>query len=224
VFNYPKHISASFTAIARHWIENAMKGALRHELPFSRTFSNIQFRHMWPLPEDICIEDIAHSLSRLCRFAGHVIPSLYSVAEHSVRVSYACKPENALWGLLHDASEAYCNDIPRPFKRSPGMEVYRLYEAGVIKQVAKKFGLDPVEPPDVKQADMALLATEQRDIVPARTIESGEAIQDGIAPLEGVIEAWTQPEAERRFLMRFYELTGQKTFYEKYKEATTTAA
>lgn len=63
--------------------------------------------------------DIAHALSTINRFAGHV--DFYSVGEHSLRVSklveeWGCSPDVQLLGLLHDASEAYLLDIPRPWK------------------------------------------------------------------------------------------------------------
>lgn len=63
--------------------------------------------------------DIAHALSTINRFAGHV--DFYSVGEHSIRVStllreWGCPEEVQLLGLLHDASEAYLLDIPRPWK------------------------------------------------------------------------------------------------------------
>jgi hypothetical protein len=68
------------------------------------TFSDVRFWPLLPNPDDIRIEDIAHALSNQCRFAGHA-REFYSVAEHCVRVSQLCRPEEALWGLLHDASE-----------------------------------------------------------------------------------------------------------------------
>jgi hypothetical protein len=69
-----------------------------------------------PLPDEIDIEDIAHGLSHTCRFAGHV-PSYYSVAQHSLLVSEFVGDGNAMWGLLHDGSEAYLHDLTRPLKR-----------------------------------------------------------------------------------------------------------
>jgi len=69
-----------------------------------------------PLPDEIDIEDIAHGLSHTCRFAGHV-PLYYSVAQHSLLVSELLDERTAMWGLLHDASEAYLHDLTRPLKR-----------------------------------------------------------------------------------------------------------
>src|SRR4051812_20540869 len=76
-------------------------------------------------PGDIDIRDIAHSLSRVCRFGGHCV-GVMNVAAHSVRVLSRFCTANAnatrqekLTALLHDASEAYLGDIPRPLKIHP---------------------------------------------------------------------------------------------------------
>lgn len=69
------------------------------------TYTGRTFYPFDPRPEDICIEDIAHSLSNMCRFCGHV-REFYSVAEHSVRGASHLYGLNALQFLLHDAAEA----------------------------------------------------------------------------------------------------------------------
>lgn len=79
-----------------------------------KTF-DIHNREQWNFDRN----DIAHALSTINRFAGHV--DFYSVGEHSIHVSnllrdWGCPPDTQLLGLLHDASEAYLLDIPRPWK------------------------------------------------------------------------------------------------------------
>lgn len=164
-----------------------------------RTYTGVLFDFVHPELSPISIDDIAHSLSLLCRFAGHC-KEFYSVAEHSVRVSDICPPEHAFWGLMHDASEAYCVDIPRPLKYLPGMEVYRQHEKRAMKSICSWFNMDPVEPPSVKEADMVMLVTEQRDLL-------NNSIPDfQIKPLEGIIRPWGYRTAKQVFLNRFHEL------------------
>jgi hypothetical protein len=70
-----------------------------------------------PNPDEIHIMDVAQGLSHVCRFAGQV-KVFYSVAQHSVLVSKLLDDRTALWGLLHDASEAYLHDLTRPLKHA----------------------------------------------------------------------------------------------------------
>lgn len=179
----------------------------REHLPYITTSLGTRWYHSAPLPEDVHIEFIAHALARLCRFAGHVNCNMYSVAEHSVRVSYACPPEHQLWGLLHDASESVCVDVPRPLKYADGMGMYKKYEKMTQAAIMEHFGLPKEEPEEVKLADMRLLATEYRDLMPqGDAIINAEAYPDKVEP-------WTTEQAERVFLMRFYELTSRNHFY-----------
>jgi len=194
------------------FLRNAPKE--REEYPYIHTFWHHKYRVGWPLPEDVCIEDVAHALSMLCRFTGHV-NRFYSIAEHSVRVSYLCSPENQLWALLHDASEFAVGDMNRPLKYSPGMETYRTYEKKSTTAIMQHFALPVIEPVEVKAADDRLLVTEQRDLMWGIT-SAGNVQKDRlhkVQPLPEKIEPWAPEEAERIFLMRFYELTGTKEFY-----------
>lgn len=125
--------------------------------PYIATYSGLNLHLMDPTPDEICIEDIAHHLSLQCRFSG-ACPRFYSVAEHSVLVSLMVPPEDALWGLLHDASEAYLCDIPRPFKSALGG--YYEHEERLLKAVAGKFGLSWPMPKSIKDVDAHMAATE----------------------------------------------------------------
>ena len=85
-----------------------------------------------PKTEDIDINDIAWSLSKQIRYNGH-IPYDYTVARHSVIMSYFVPPARALEALLHDAGEAYCGDIIYPIKIAyPEMEELEDGVTGVI--------------------------------------------------------------------------------------------
>lgn len=163
------------------------------------TASGLFFDFMDPKPEQIEIRDIAHALSMTCRFSGHCL-SFYSVAEHSVRVSYACNPEDALWGLLHDASEAYLTDIPRPIKRR--LPEYKTMEKRVQSVICGRFGLHADMPESVHEADGALLATEGRDLC----AKGWEFWGLPHSPLPEIINPWPQMFAKKRFLERFEQL------------------
>lgn len=85
-------------------------------------------------PSDICIEDIAHSLSLQCRAMGH-FDRFYSVAEHCYSLSLVVPTEMAMVALLHDASEAYITDIPTPIKDAiPELRIVEKQIQGVISE------------------------------------------------------------------------------------------
>jgi uncharacterized protein len=153
-----------------------------------------------PRDEDICIRDIAHSLSNVCRFAGHV-PQHYSVAQHSVLVSYLSGPF-AEHGLLHDASEFALGDVVKPIKKLDAFAGYREAEARMQQLIYRKFGLDPIEPEEVKEADIRIFATEARDL---RSITHPDWISP-CQPFPFTIVPLPPKEAEALFLARFKEL------------------
>ena len=147
------------------------------------------------------IEEIAHALSHLCRFTGHT-REFYSVAQHSVHVSYLAPKEHALAGLLHDAAEAYLGDVASPLKAL--LPAYQDIEAKVEQSLLKSFGLDIHLPPSVKQADMQILVTEMRDLMPSHV---PCAMPGGFQPLPNVvITPWSSADAKRAFLARYKEL------------------
>ncbi|KKN64872.1 hypothetical protein LCGC14_0487060 [marine sediment metagenome] len=148
--------------------------------------------------EDICLVDIAHALSNICRYNGHVI-SFYSVAEHCVLLSKAeGMPGTPSARLLHDASEAYVGDVARPLKAL--LPNYRRLEDQIHKVIAEKYGVDfgPVTPGDTE-----LLIIEARAIMPDEFFPEPVRcrLNENI-----IIEEWTPPVAEENFLQRAEEL------------------
>lgn len=168
-------------------------------------------------PEDIRlgdfdIEDIAHGLSNLCRFAGHT-RSFYSVAQHSCYVSDFCPGGFKLWGLLHDATEAYLVDLPRPVKFAVG-SAYTDLEHRCMEVIALQFGLrtgalrEPIPghiPGIVKQYDEAVLAAEARDLMPPASVAKWRLRAEPPAGLAR-IEPWQPSYARTQFLERFRHL------------------
>ncbi len=165
-----------------------------------QTYSGKQFFPLDPRPEDIDIRDIAHSLSLQCRFNGHCL-EFYSVADHSLHVSRLLPRELTLWGLLHDAGEAYLTDLPRPIKHS--VEGYNELEERMLEVIARRFDLPWPMPAEVLRADDVALVTEARDLMapaPASWGMTVEPVPEAIVPL-------APGDSEQMFLARFRELT-----------------
>jgi len=175
------------------------------------TYTGRSFYPLSPSACDVVIEDVAHSLSNQCRFAGHC-RSFYSVAEHCVRASYAVvatgtelkQVATRLVALLHDASEAYLVDLPRPIKKMTEMAAYSKAETKCWLAIVE--ALIPRgahwDPQAIKSIDNVMLATEKRDLMPARSKEWGPLP----SPLSGIISPWTPAEAKEAFLTRYNEL------------------
>lgn len=180
-----------------------MTTTVNQVMSYIRTFSGKLVDPVHLTSKDVCIEDIAHALSNQCRFSGHV-RRFYSVAEHSVRVMKKCAID-PLYGLLHDASEAYLVDLPRPLKYHPQFAFYKEVETYVQLQIEEKFGLVllPEIGDEVHIADKRMLATEMLGLMNR---------EDSPLPFEpypeyGTVKLGMSPEeAEKWFLGNFYSL------------------
>lgn len=168
-----------------------------------QTVSGNMFWPLDPRSEEVHIYDIAVGLSNECRYAGQ-IEDHYSVAQHSVYVSYQVPPEFAFEGLMHDAPEAYIKDIHRPLKRQ--LREYSPIEDAVWAAIAERFNLARELPPCILQADNSVLLAEKEQIVgpsPHPWNVPGVA-----API--TIELWTPRQARAAFIKRFDELAMQR--------------
>jgi 5'-deoxynucleotidase YfbR-like HD superfamily hydrolase len=169
-------------------------------------------KKMWPLDpreDEICIEDIAHGLSNICRFGGQCL-YFYSVAEHCVRGSHAIHPVFAFEFLMHDSTEPYLGDMVRPLKRMSDLgDLFTQYENKLWKVIAKKFDLMPNMAAEVEKMDRIMLATERRDIMLHTGFDwssHAHGVSRDLVPLEQRIVPWSPLSAERAFLRRFKEL------------------
>ncbi|MFA5153263.1 MAG: metal-dependent phosphohydrolase [Clostridia bacterium] len=170
------------------------KYTLLNDDPVIRTFTGKWINVFDPDPETIDIKDIAHSLSFQCRFGGQ-LPQFYSVAQHSIwcyQEAYKMnlKPKECLAALMHDASEAYLIDVPRPIKYK--LNEYKVIEDSLMKTIAIIFNFDYPLSKDVKNIDEIALHTEWNFLMLGKSER---------------IHIYSQEYAEQYFLDIFKNLT-----------------
>jgi hypothetical protein len=111
---------------------------------------------------DVSLTDIATSLSKICRFNGH-INRMFTVAEHSIigcrLLQTMGKWPEAFEFLLHDTGEAYTGDIILPLKELfPELEKFEDVITGVIFDVLIP-GYRPTGAPYEKSGAVAVMDT-----------------------------------------------------------------
>lgn len=146
------------------------------------------------------IEDIAHGLAHVCRYAGQC-RDFYSVAEHSILVSEVVE-EYKFEALMHDASEAFIGDVTRPLKQL--LPEFKRIEANVEDAIVNRFGLNRRSKASIKRADLRVLAAEQAQVMAPGTADW--AVAAGIVPAPVQIRYLSPREAKAAFLARFREL------------------
>jgi hypothetical protein len=175
--------------------------------PWIETFSGIRFDFLNPQPEQIQLEDIAHALSNQCRYTGHT-RKFYSVAEHCWHTSFIA--DEKLWGLLHDASEAYISDLSRPVKQlTPIGPPYLEVETRIMQAICSRFGLIGPMPPSVKKADNVMLFTEKKQLMtslPWTDDPSSNFLSESAKDIK--LYCWSPEAAKESFIERYKFLTG----------------
>lgn len=156
-------------------------------------------------PSDIDIFDIGWALSQNLRFNGHSrIP--YSVASHSLALSYVVPEPLALVALLHDASEAYIGDIVAPVKQE--FPALCALEDCVHDVIFEHFGLDVGLMKDVKPYDWEMCCTEARQIMGNPLWSNDQPF--GYWSIRGEESAHS---VRKRFFARYTHLTGRAVAY-----------
>lgn len=131
-----------------------------------QTYTGRKFYFLRCTPDDIDLRDIARALSHLCRFTGHT-KFHYSVAQHSYLVAKEF-PQNPMLGLMHDAVEAYINDMSRPLKHLGQHELYKKVNDHIEGVIYEKFDVKIAcgDLEALKIVDTRMLVTEAHDILP----------------------------------------------------------
>ena len=173
------------------------------------TFRGVQFWPLDPRADEVLLEDIAHALSRVCRYGGHCL-DWYSVAQHSIFVADLVPQPLKLHALLHDAEEAYTGDLIRPLKIGLREQTAAWDEMAdrVSSAIAEAFALRELTPGEwgaIKDADNTALSTERRDLV--RDTGREWRVSKTHPPTERRIVPMERDAAEAEFLRRFAELT-----------------
>lgn len=187
-----------------------------------QTFRGLDFDFTDLDSTKVHIVDIAHSQSLQCRFTGHV-KRHYSIAEHSVLVSKIAgrlarergrDPMTVKLieqqGLMHDATEAYVVDLASPIKKMPALFGYNQLEADVWTIICVAQGIVREMYPEVKEADMIMLATEKAQLLgrsPRPWMPMPVALPKRMVGRLGHFFHW---RAKYKFLRRFNELFDRK--------------
>ncbi len=171
-----------------------------------KTYTGLYFEPTEPDIERIDIRDIAHALSLLCRGNGQVT-QFWSVGQHCLccareaearqyptRVVLAC--------LVHDASESYLSDVPRPLKHD--LPEYIAYEEKILSLVYRRFLGS-----DLTEEEKALVKTIDNDFLAwDMEILLKEPQEGGLPPLKKEPHFVVQPfeEVEQEYLSYYAEL------------------
>lgn len=141
-------------------------------------------RHMF------CIEDIAHALSNQPRFGGH-LPRWYSVGMHVLNVMNLAPVDQQFDALMHDCSEAYLIDIPKPIKDM--LPDYLALEERLSRFLAQGFGFTWPLHEKVKAADRRMLELEW------------QYVMLGLGEIQ--YSDWTNDKVKREIIRVFHKLS-----------------
>ena len=134
------------------------------------TYTGKHFDPVHPQMDKIDIKDVAHALSLTCRGNGHV-KTFFSVGQHCINCAMEARERGysarvVMACLVHDASESYMSDVPRPFKRT--LVEYQKAEEVIIDLVYHKFvgsSLTKEEASLVKRIDDDMLYFDLRELL-----------------------------------------------------------
>ncbi len=126
-------------------------------------------RFYFQAPADymVRVEEVAHSLSQLCRYNGHT-RRFYSVAEHAILMADYVErgggsPRECLTALHHDDAEYIIGDLARPVKAKTPQ--FKAHENVLDETIARRFGTIHPFPAWLKELDRRILRDEREAVM-----------------------------------------------------------
>lgn len=175
------------------------------------TYGGTHFVPTKPDAEGIHITDIAHALSLICRGNGQV-KTFFSVGQHCINCALEAEARGysnriVLACLLHDASESYMSDVPRPFKKY--LKDYNELEEQLLEVIYRKYlgtALSDEEQKVLKQIDNDMLYYDLKVLL--------DEPSEGPEPVLHIrlsYEVRPFEEVERQYLELFQKYQGMNT-------------
>ena len=172
-------------------------------MSYITTYTGKHFDPAEPERDKIDIRDIAHALSLICRGNGHV-KTFFSVGQHCIHCALEAETRGystrlILACLLHDASECYLSDVPRPIKGN--LPQYKVVEERLLEQVYIKYlgsALTDEEERQVKQIDKDMLYYDLLNLLDEKMEQ-----EPPVMATEFSYEVLPFEQVERRYLELF---------------------
>lgn len=180
-----------------------------------------------PTPDQVAPEAVLWGLAREQRWSGQYQPwysssnlsqlEFYSVAEHTLLMYAAAKKDNVGQEvlraiLLHDATEAYLKDLPRPIKHLLGSK-YKDLEARFAKAIGSRFGVDiSLHQTAIQFYDNLIVQYEEQEIIgrPVSTLDRDYtqffANYEGCLEIQGMM-----PIEAKHWLTNAFKIEGLAT-------------
>lgn len=154
-------------------------------------------------PEDICLEDISHHLSKICRFGGSLpLDVHYSVAQHSILLAKYCLHFGAIaaakYYLFHDAAEAYIGDMVSGLKSD--MFQYQGLDAEVSFVIWSKYNINKHLNDVAGPLDKRILIDECKAFLPK--MYSYLSNNPHLSPLGVLVQNEKNPELTKQEFLR----------------------
>lgn len=187
------------------------------DTPWTHTASGKKLPLLTPTPADIDFADIAYQLSHINRYSGAA--GRYSVAQHSHVVMDLLPSEFKVYGLLHDAHEAYIGDATTPVVESlqwiatGPKQAYMVLKSRLDGAIHAAAGV-PWPPPievlnAVRYADTVALLTERRDLLAKSPYPWNTALK--AEPSSVPITRWESAEFDARMWLKAFAVHTGKT-------------